>query len=180
MIEERRLRKEIEIPEGVHVELGEQFTVKKGHFEIKKKLFYPTIEVKKEGEKIVITPKKFTKREKKIINTFKSHLLNMFKGVQEPYVYKMKICSSHFPMGVAIEGKTLVVKNYLGEKVPRKTQIPENVDVKIEGDNITITSPDREIAGMTATRFEQCTRITNRDRRVFQDGIWLVEKGKRQ
>jgi large subunit ribosomal protein L6 len=180
MIEERRLRKEIGIPEGINVELGNQTIVKKGHFEIKKKLFYPTVDVKKEGGKIIITPKKFTKREKKIINTFRSHLLNMFKGVEEPYVYKMKICSSHFPMSVGIEGKTLVVKNYLGEKVPRKTQIPENVDVKIEGDNITITSPDREAAGLTATRFEQCTRITNRDRRVFQDGIWLVEKGRRQ
>lgn len=179
MIEERRLKKELVIPQGIEVTLGEQVTIKKGKVEITKKLFYPTLELKKEGDKLIIAPKKFTKREKRIINTFKSHLLNMIKGVQEPYVYKMKICASHFPMAVTIEGKKLVVKNYLGEKVPRKADIPEGADVKIEEDNIIITSADREIAGMTATRFEQCTRITNRDRRVFQDGIWLVEKGKR-
>ncbi len=168
------------IPQDVNVTVGEEMvTIKKGNNEITKKLFYPTIELKKEGDKVVLIPKKFTKREKKIINTFKAHLLNMFRGVQEPYVYKVKICASHFPMTVTIEGKTLVVKNFLGEKVPRKTTFGNGVDVKIDGDSITITSVDRELAGQTAAKFELCTRITNKDRRVFQDGLWIVEKGRR-
>lgn len=178
MIEERRLRKEIQIPEGVEVQVAEVITVKKNKFEVKRKLSYPTVILSKKDNKIIIEPKRFTKREKKIINTFKSHILNMIKGVEEPYEYKVKICSSHFPMSVNIEGKKLVVKNFLGEKVPRKADILENADVKIEGDDITIISPDKEIAGQTAANFEQCTRITNRDRRIFQDGLWITKKSR--
>ncbi|MBI5797561.1 50S ribosomal protein L6 [Candidatus Woesearchaeota archaeon] len=177
MIEEKRLRKEIIIPQGVEVELAENFTVKKNKNEISKRLFHPTVELKKEEGKIVIHPKRFTKREKKIINTFRSHIRNMFKGVQEPYEYKLKICASHFPMTVTVEGKNLIVKNFLGEKVPRTAVILPNAEVKIEGDVILITSPDKEIAGQTAANFEQCTRITNKDRRIFQDGIWIIKKG---
>jgi|SRR3989344_3756645 len=179
MIEERRLRKEISIPEGIEVQIaGNLVTVKKKNFEVKKNLFYPTLTLEKKENKVILTPKKFTKREKKIINTFRSHLLNMIKGVQEPYVYKVKICASHFPISVTVEGKKLVVKNFLGEKVPRKADVLENVDVKIEGDVITITSPDKEIAGQTAANFEQCTRITNKDRRIFQDGLWITQKSR--
>ncbi len=179
MIEARRLRKEIEIPKGIEVTLGEIITIKKGKNVISKKLCYPTLEIKKEENKIIIIPKGFTKKEKKIINTFRSHLKWMLKGVEEPYVYQVKICASHFPMNVAVEGKKIVVKNFLGEKVPRKTNIEENVDVKLEGDTITITSPDKEAAGQTAANCERCTRITNRDRRVFQDGLWITKKAER-
>ena len=179
MIEARRLRKEIQIPKGVEVTLGEKLTVKKGKYVISKKLSYPTIELKKEEDKLVIIPKLFTKKEKKIINTFKSHLKWMLEGVEEPFVYQVKICSSHFPMNVTIEGKKIIVKNFLGEKVPRKTEIVENVEVKIDGEIISITSPDKEAAGQTAANCERCTRITNRDRRVFQDGLWIIKKAER-
>jgi large subunit ribosomal protein L6 len=179
MIEARRLKKEIIIPSGIDVNLGEMITIKKGKNVISKKLCYPTIEVKKEGEKIVLSPKLFTKKEKKIINTFRAHLKSMIQGVEEPYKYTVKICAGHFPMNVTIEGKNIVVKNFLGEKVPRKTEIVDNVDVKIEGDTLTITSPDKEAAGQTAANCERCTRITNRDRRVFQDGLWIIKKAER-
>ena len=176
MIEERRLRKEITIPAGIEVHVDEIVTVKKNTLEVKKKLSYPTVKLSKKDNKIIIEPKRFTKREKKIINTFKSHIANMIKGVEEPYEYQLKVCSSHFPMSVTIEGKKLVVKNFLGEKVPRKADILENTEVKIDGDVITIHSPDKEIAGQTAANFEQCTRITNKDRRIFQDGVYIIKK----
>ena len=53
---------------------------------------------------------------------------------------------------------------------------PENVNVKIEGDVIVIESTDKEAAGKTATNIEQLTRITDKDRRIFQDGIYVIEK----
>src|SRR3989338_2053596 len=153
MIEERRLRKEITIPAGIEVHVDEIVTVKKNTLEVKKKLSYPTVKLSKKDNKIIIEPKRFTKREKKIINTFKSHIANMIKGVEEPYEYQLKVCSSHFPMSVTIE-------------------------VKNDGDVITIHSPDKEIAGQTAANFEQCTRITNKDRRIFQDGLWITKKSR--
>ena len=177
MIDAKRLRKEIEIPQGVEIQIGDMLVVKSGKYEVKKKLFTPAVTISKKENRIILEPKKFSKREKKMINTFRAHLRNMICGVQNPYCYKLKICSSHFPMSVTMEGKELVVKNFLGEKIPRRADILEGVDVKVEGDTITITSASKEAAGQTAENFEQSTRITNRDRRVFQDGLWITEKG---
>ena len=147
---------------------------------LEKKLFYPTVEIKKEGQSLTIEPKKFSKREKKIINTFQSHINNMIVGVETPYTYKVKVCSGHFPMTVNVDGQKLVVKNFLGEKVPRKASIVGSAIVNVEGDMIVIVSADKEAAGQTAANFEQSTRITNRDRRIFQDGLWIIQKGDKE
>ena len=177
MIEVHRLRKEIEIPEGVEINIeGNFISAKKGDKEVKKKIFYPTIIIEKKDNKIILEPKKFSKREKKMINTFKAHINNLIKGVEEGWEYKVEICSSHFPMTVKVEGKEIVTKNFLGEKVPRRADIREGVDVKIDGNIITINSVDKEAAGQTAGNCEKSTRITNRDRRRFQDGLWIIHK----
>ncbi|MBT3324343.1 50S ribosomal protein L6 [archaeon] len=181
MIEAYKLRKVVEVPEGVEVNIVDrEIQVKKGSLEVKRVLYFPTVEIKKEGNNIVLEPKRFTKKEKKIINTYKVHILNMVIGVQEPYTYKVKICASHFPMTVKVKGKKLEIKNFLGEKVPRIADIVNDVDVKIEGDEIIITSANKEAAGQTAGNFEKATRITNRDRRIFQDGLWIIQKAGKE
>jgi large subunit ribosomal protein L6 len=100
----------------------------------------------------------------------------MIKGATEGHVYKLKVCSGHFPMNVAVAGKDFVVKNFLGEKKPRQVAIKEGVDVKVEGEIVTVESCDKELAGQTAADIETLTRITNRDLRIFQDGIYITEK----
>ena len=116
--------------------------------------------------------------EKKIINTYEAHLKNMLKGVQETFKYEVKVCSGHFPMNVSMVGKELVIKNFYGEKVPRRSNIIDGVTVKIEGELIKIEGCDIEKVGQTAANMEKATRITNRDRRIFQDGLWIINKGK--
>jgi len=181
MIEARRLRKELEIPEGVEVNLEENdIIVKFQGKEIRRTLFFPTVALSLKDKMVILDPKKFSKREKKIINTYTAHILNMFKGIQEDYEYKVEICSSHFPMSVGVENNMVVVKNFLGEKVPRKAKIREGVVAKIEGNYVVITGADKEKVGQTAANCEQSTRITNRDRRRFQDGLWIVKKGEKE
>jgi len=84
----------------------------------------------------------------------------------------------HFPMNVSVDktNHVLVINNFLGEKKERRAKILPNTDVKIEGDIVTVESPDIEAAGQTAANMEVTTHIRNRDRRVFQDGIWITEK----
>jgi len=178
MIAEKNLKHEIPIPEGVKAEISEDglLTIEGSNGNVSKLFDHPLVEIKIEENKIKLFPKKFTKNEKILVNTFRAHIRNMITGVGEQYTYKLKICSSHFPMTVNLEGDTLIVKNLFGEKVPRKAKILEGVKVKIEGEIITIQSPNKEAAEQTAANIEQSTRITNRDRRVFADGIWITEK----
>lgn len=182
MIEERRLRKEVEIPQGVQASVEGRVIKLKGKLgEVSRKVADPTIEMKIEGNKVILIPKKFSKRQKCLINTTRAHIRKMIKGVQEPFIYKLKVCSGHFPMSVAVEGNSkFTVKNFFGEKVPRHAKILPGVKVEVKGDIVTVSGPDLESVGQTAANIEASTRITNRDRRVFQDGVWIFEKeGKR-
>ena len=169
----------IEIPQGTDAILeGSSLTLKKGGIESKKSFKISNVEVniRKEGSKIILEAKKATRNESKIINTIRAHINNMILGMDKKYVYKLKVCSVHFPIAVSKEGNFIVVKNFLGEEKPRKAEILKNADARIEKDIITIESPDKEAAGHNAANIENATRVRAKDRRVFQDGIFMTEK----
>lgn len=173
----KALSKTLEIPEGVQARFqNNSFTVKGPKGELMRVFDDPWLQIKIEGNTITAHVEKATKREKAKLFTQMKHMANMLKGVVEPMKYKLKICSGHFPMNVSLHGKKFSVKNFLGEKIPRNLDIRDDVDVKLEGDMITVTAPDIEAAGQVAGRLEKLTRITNRDLRIFQDGIYIIEK----
>ena len=173
----KTLSETAKIPEGVTVEIkGGLVSVKGPKGENKRNLANPKIKIEKKDNSIIVSAAKATKREKRDIGTFMSHIKNLMNGVKEPFVYKLKICSGHFPMSASSTKEDFTVKNYLGETVPRKIKLKKGVDVKVEGDIVTVESVDKETAGQTAADIEQLTRITNRDKRIFQDGIWMIEK----
>jgi len=174
---EKKLGAKIEIPEGMEVKIDAGLvTVKGKKGECSKKLIDPWIEMKVEGKEVVFTPKKHTKREKTMLWTYVSHFENMLKGASEGHVYRLKICSGHFPMNVSISGNEFIVNNFLGEKKPRIVKIKEGATVKIEGEIVVVESTSKETAGQTAADIETLTKITNRDLRIFQDGIYITEK----
>ena len=177
----KSLSHEIEIPEGVETNIeGNKLIVKGPEGENSREFNLGKINFEEKDNKIILSHKKATKKEKKIINTTASHIRNMIKGVQEKFEYKLKICSSHFPMTVKIEENKAIIKNFLGEKIDRKATIPKGVDIKIEKDIITITSTNKEIVGQAAANFESATKIRNRDIRIFQDGIYITNKAGRE
>jgi large subunit ribosomal protein L6 len=168
---------ELAIPEHVTVDIHNGlFTVKGPKGEIKRKFIFPKIKITKEGNKIVFDTKKPTKREKAAVLSTSAHLKNMFKGSLHTCVYKLKICSGHFPMKITYKNNVIEVKNYMGETVPRTLKIKPGVDVVVKEPEITVTSPDKELAALTAAAIEQIARRANFDRRVFQDGIYITHK----
>jgi len=184
MIEEKtktkrkKIEKSIEIPQGISIEInGNEIIARKNGEEIKRKLNYNINNIKKEDNKIIISGTE-TKKDKRVINSLIAHIKNMISGLKEKFVYRLEICSVHFPMSVSIQGDYLVIKNFLGERKERKAKILPQVNVKIEKNIITVESSDKEKAGQTAANIERATRIRKRDRRIFQDGIWLVQKSK--
>ena len=104
-------------------------------------------------------------------------LNNMVKGVTDGFTYTLKALYSHFPMTLAVQGNQLIVNNYFGERVPRSANILAGVDVKVQNKTeIVVSGIDKEAVGQTAANIERSTTVKKRDRRVFQDGIYLIEK----
>ncbi|MDO8660620.1 MAG: 50S ribosomal protein L6 [Candidatus Woesearchaeota archaeon] len=167
----------IDIPQGITASIeGNLVTIKGKKDEVNKKLGDPIVIVKIEQNTFIIDCAKATRTEKAKAYAIIAHLNNMFKGVQEPYKYKLKICSGHFPMNCAVTNNQVTIKNFLGEKVPRIIKIKKGVSVKIDGVHIFVESANKELAGQTSADIEQATRIKGRDLRVFQDGIYIIEK----
>lgn len=170
-------REEMEVPEGVTVEKQGRDLIAKGpKGEVRRQLYSPRVDLTVENNKVVLSTAAMRKREKAIIGTYRAHIKNMLRGVTEGHIYKLKICSGHFPVNVSFSNNVLTVKNFIGEKVPRTLSVSSEVSVKVDGDMITVESPNKEAAGQTAGSIEKLTRRVNFDKRIFQDGIYIIEK----
>ncbi len=173
----KKLFQEIEIPEKVDVDIKEnEISIKGPEGELKRKFNLNNLVFEKKENKIIIGNEKATKKEKKLINTFASHIKNMIKGVQKKFEYKLKICFSHFPFTVEIKDNIAIIKNFLGEKIERKCKLPEGIEIEINKQEITIKSINKELAGQAAANLERATKIKGRDIRIFQDGIYITHK----
>jgi len=172
-----KLESKLKIPENIQVHLEQDIvTVTGPKGETQKQLKHPLITITLSQEFVHLATKGATRNNKKILNTFAAHIKNLLKGVAEGYQYELKICSGHFPMTVLVEGSQVIIKNFLGEKIPRKANIVPGVQVSIKGNDIFVSGINKEHVSATASNLESSTRITNRDRRIFMDGLWITSK----
>ncbi|RME31738.1 50S ribosomal protein L6 [Candidatus Woesearchaeota archaeon] len=173
------IQETITLPEGVTASYEQEhhtLTLKGEKGELSRVFFHPRLLLRVDGQTITLTSRKATLREKKTLFTFASHIRNMVTGVSEGYTCKLKVCSGHFPMSVAVKGDRFEVKNFIGEKVPRTLTLKPGADVAVNGTEITVTGCDKELVGQIAADIEQLTRRPGFDSRIFQDGIFIVEK----
>ncbi len=179
-MEKKEYREEIALPEGASARTeGNAVYVKGAKGETSRKFANPKIKIDAANNRIVLSFMKNSKKEKKASGSIKAHIRNMIKGTMEGHAYVLKICSGHFPMNVSVSGKELIVKNFLGERVPRKMEIKGDVKIKIAGNEITMEGIDKEETSQCAASLEQLTRRANFDRRIFQDGIYIISKDGR-
>ena len=165
------------VPEGIQVTVsGKTMIIKGPKGELSRDFINPKVMITTEGSEIVFKIPNYSKKEKAVLGTYKAHIKNTFRGLTEGHEYLLKICSGHFPMNVECKGDKFQVKNFFGEKVPRVLKIREGVDVKVEGDKITANGIAKEDVAQTAADIEQLTRRSGFDKRVFQDGIYIVNK----
>ncbi len=174
-------RAEIEIPEGVTIELETDGLwyriVVSGPLGTLERKFFPVhATISKEGNKVIVETKSKRKKHKALVGTIRGHIRNMIRGVTEGFEYKLKIVYEHFPMNVSVQGDEVVIKNYLGGKGELRAKILGDTKVEIKGEDVIVKGIDKELAGQTAANIEQAARPKGKDRRVFQDGIYIVEK----
>lgn len=167
----------IEVPEGVQIQLSEgKVTVRGPKGELSRDFNLPQVDLKSEGDRFTVGSPSHRRRQRALVGTIEAHVKNMVRGVTEGFEYKLKMVYAHFPMTVKVQGTGVTVDNFLGEKNPRNVVLPEGVDVKVSGGDIIVSGSDKERVGKGAALIEQSTRLSYRDRRIFQDGIYIVEK----
>jgi len=179
-----KIEKRIKIPEGVKVNIeGKRIEVKglKGIVirDFSNPVFDKDVKIEKVGEEIVISSEKAKRKIKAFIGTIIAKLKNMFTGVTKGYRYEMKIYYVHFPISVETkrigDETEITIKNFLGEKKPRKVNI-KDIEVEVSKDTIILRGPDNEALGNAAGKIEYATKIRGKDRRIFNDGIFLFKK----
>jgi large subunit ribosomal protein L6 len=167
----------VSIPDNVKAKKeGNLLTIKGPKGECKRVFAQPILTVEVKEKVISLSTKTSTKEEKKKIYANEEHIKNMIIGVTEGHSYILKVCTGHFPMTVTATQGQLVVKNFLGEKFPRTLKLKQGVTVKVEGDKINISCPDKDLAGTTASDIEQLTKRPGFDTRIFQDGLYIINK----
>ncbi|MEA3254508.1 MAG: 50S ribosomal protein L6 [Candidatus Altiarchaeota archaeon] len=171
------IKLEIEIPEGVEVIIEKNVVKVKGaKGELDREFPSNDIKISRKENRIILACPSNRRINRALIGTINAHIKNMIHGVSEGVVYKMKIVYSHFPMNVKVQGDALIIDNFFGEKYPRKAKILGGVDIEVKGQEVMLKGIDKENVSQTAANIEQATKIKNRDRRVFQDGIYILEK----
>ncbi|WP_181685431.1 50S ribosomal protein L6 [Halorhabdus salina] len=173
-------RTELQLPDEVSAEVDHlELTVEGPEGSVTRRLWYPDVSVDVEDETIVIESDADDAETMSTLGTFESHVRNMFHGVTEGWTYEMEVFYSHFPMQVRAESEEVVIENFLGEKAPRRTPIHGETEVEIDEEKISLRGPSIEDVGQTAADIEQLTRVTDKDVRVFQDGVYITEKPNR-
>ena len=172
-----KIKNELDIPNDVAVSLSESVLIVKGpKGEVNKDIKKYNVSVKIDSKKMILESGRATKENKKMLGTLTAHVKNMFKGALQNHTYILKICSGHFPMNVSATGSRFSIKNFLGEKTPRSLELKDGAEVKVEGGLIYVTSSNKETAGQVSADIEQLTRRPGYDTRIFQDGIYIINK----
>jgi large subunit ribosomal protein L9e len=114
------------------------------------------------------------------VRTICSLIENMITGVRVGFRYKMRFVYAHFPINVTLEGRTVEVRNFLGEKRVRKIVLSEGVEYVRSAeikDQIELTGIDLAKVSQDAANITQSCLVKRKDIRKFLDGIYVSEKG---
>ena len=169
--------REIDLPDRVTASMEQGVLGIKGPLGTAKKdftLVRTTITV--EGKKVMVKPFGRKKKDKAILGTASSIIMNLIQGVTKGFTYKVKIVYAHFPITVKVKGKEIHVENFYGERSPRIAQIVGDCKANVQGDDVIIQGINLEDVGHTAANIEQATKVRRKDQRVFLDGLYVYDK----
>ncbi len=180
MVKYALLEDTLEIPEEVDLKLEDHniIIVKGPKGSIKKDFSHArNIKIELEGKSKLKFTSNFPKHKTiALINTIKSLINNSIKGVLQGYTYKSKICYSHFPISVELRGSQLHIVNFNGENAARKVKILDGIEIGVEEEDVLIQGVDNQVVGQMAANIQRACKLRKKDRRVFQDGIYVYEK----
>lgn len=171
----------VSVPQGVKASVhGRRITMEGPKGRIEKEFddprFNEFIALTEKDGNIVIAFGGDKRKTKAMAGTIRAHAKNMAAGVAKGYTYKLKIVYTHFPITVAQEKGKIHVKNFLGEKGSRTASVVGESKVAIDKEHIVVTGANLEAVSQTAANIERACKLRGRDRRIFQDGIYITKK----
>ena len=175
----RQFQEIIEIPDGINVTVDKHMIGFQGPLGKTFKSFRKIpVNVEVADGKVTLKALGKRKRDYSILHTARSLIRNICEGLTEGYTIKMKVVYAHFPITVKVDGKTILIENFQGERAPRKTHIVGNTKVIPKGEDVVLTGEVWTDVTQTAANIELKTKVKNKDHRVFLDGIYIYEKKK--
>jgi large subunit ribosomal protein L6 len=172
--------KETNVAEGVNVEIsGNRVKVSgpKGTIE-KSFIINKDMKIENADKKVKVSSESDNRTTKALVGTIAAHIRNMIGGVTKGYTYRLRVIYSHFPVTVKVEKDKVLIQNFLGERTPRIAKVVGKTEVKIEGSDLVLNGIDVDEVSQTAGNIEQAARIVGYDKKVFQDGVYIVSKGE--
>ena len=139
-------KKPVTIPSGVEVKIEEGSIVVKGPKGQLVKPLHPSVTVSIENNEATVSPANETKLAQSLWGTFASHIANMVVGVTEGFQKQLIIEGVGYR--AETQGKNLVLQ--LGFSHPIELKIPEDLEVAVEKNTLTISGIDKEKIGQFA------------------------------
>ncbi len=131
-----------------------------------------------QGNEVVASTEFSRKKTRALVGTAIAHFRNMCTGVMHGYEYAMKVVYSHFPITVEVKGDVIHIKNFIGERGIRTARLIGDVKVTTTEDEVIIEGIDIEAVSQSAANIQLATKIRDKDRRIFLDGIYVIRKRK--
>jgi large subunit ribosomal protein L6 len=173
------ISKTIQVPDGVEVNVeGRKVTVNGAKGTLTRDFSYVPVSIEGDGKTVRVWAEWPRKKEASLVGTIYSHIQNMITGVEKGFSYKLKIVFSHFPMSVKVQGKTVMIENFTGERRARRVKIVGDVQVKVQSEDVIVEGINLEDVSQTAANIEQATKVKKKDPRVFLDGIYVYERNE--
>ncbi len=167
----------VEIPDGVRLSLKDKkVTVEGEKGRVAKDFGHTRLDLEDTGSSFKVWAVNPRKKEAALVNTITAHVRNMIKGVTQGFTYKLKIVFVHFPMTVRVQGRRIVIQNFIGERQDRYADIAGNVNVTVQGEDVLVEGVDIEEVAQTAANIQQACKIRKKDLRKFLDGIYVYSK----
>lgn len=169
----------VQVPDGVEARLdGKKVTIKGPKGTLSRDFSGVPISIEPDGTNVRISAEWPRKKEAALVGTLHSHVQNMVTGVQKGFTYKIKIVFSHFPISAKVQGKSVLIENFTGERRARRAKIIGDVKVKVEAEDIIVQGLNLENVSQTAANIEQATKVRRKDPRVFLDGLYVYERNE--
>ncbi|MBF0145219.1 MAG: 50S ribosomal protein L6 [Magnetococcales bacterium] len=145
-------KKPVSIPKGVDVKISNQNVEVKGKMGTLSHLFSPEIEIRKEGEELLLNLRGHEKKADALWGLSRSLLFNMVKGVSEGFTKVLEIQGVGYR--AAVNGRSIQLS--LGYSHPVEKALPEGISAKVDKNTvITFTGIDKQQLGQLCAEIRE-------------------------